>query len=254
MGRVAEGDWGGGLPLHRGGERLSRMQARRLMAVALVPALASVATAQVRDDAKNILGTCTELLTTTEKLAVAIGELQDRVKNRACVPGMWEDSDTGVCGLSGCTNDRYMEYNATATTDDGCEQSPSGCCRVLKCYNDKSCLPAGAVQTLNRQNLDGKPGDCTDDSFGYLQEATNRTCSQFDMHANMFGTWAHGQSVHALACKTGLGRRNVCNRQTINRLPATPAKPDQCSACHKIFGCQSYVSTFMTLLDQSGEK
>ena len=68
-------------------------------------------------------GTCDELLTVTEKLSIAIANLQARVKNRyalelrvqcyilepsnlvladtissACVPGMWEDSETGVCG------------------------------------------------------------------------------------------------------------------------------------------------------------
>ena len=68
----------------------------------------------------------------------------------------------------------------------------------------------------------------------------------------MFGDWAHKQSTHVLACKTGQaekGSAKLCNRQP-------GGKPDVCSHCHKTlpFGCQSYVQSFMDLLDQSGQR
>ena len=89
---------------------------------------------------------------------------------------------------------------------------------------DKSCLPDGAVQELTPVELDGKPGECVDDAFGYLVGTTNRTCAQLPTQMNMLGQWAQGQSLHALDGE------------------------------HKTFGCDSPVATFLRLLDQSGER
>ena len=78
-------------------------------------------------------GTCGQLLSVTEQLSIAIDFLQEKVRNRACVDGMAEDDDTGICGCalpdpqpfpphqqntdptaradSGCTNQLYDEYD-----------------------------------------------------------------------------------------------------------------------------------------------
>ncbi len=168
--------------------------------------------------------TCGQLLTVTERLSIAVKHLQDKVQNRRCVPGMWEDENTGVCGISGCTNSLYDEYNVNATTDSGCEHSPGGCCRVLSCVTTGECKPPGSVQQLAPQDLDGKPGDCIDDPFHYLEATTNRRCEQLQETMNGFGTWANGQSVHAL------------------------------DRSHMDFGCDSPVADFLKLLDQSGQR
>jgi hypothetical protein len=168
--------------------------------------------------------TCGQLLSVTEQLSIAVKHLQDKVQNRRCNPGMWEDEDTGVCGISGCTNSLYDEYDVNATTDSGCEVSPSGCCRVLSCVTTGECKPPGSVQQLAPENLDGKPGDCIDDPFHYLEATTNRRCDQLQEHMNSFGSWANGQSLHAL------------------------------DRTHMNFGCDSTVAEFMKLLDQSGQR
>jgi hypothetical protein len=168
--------------------------------------------------------TCGQLLSVTEQLSIAVKHLQDKVQNRRCVPGMWEDENTGVCGISGCTNSLYDEYNVNATTDSGCELSPGGCCRVLSCVTTGECKPPGSVQQLAPQDLDGKPGDCIDDPFHYLEATTNRRCDQLQETMNSFGTWANGQSLHAL------------------------------DRSHMEFGCDSPVADFLKLLDQSGQR
>ena len=45
-------------------------------------------------------GTCGQLLSVTEQLSIAIDFLQEKVRNRACVDGMAEDDDTGICGCA----------------------------------------------------------------------------------------------------------------------------------------------------------
>ena len=91
--------------------------------------------------------------------------------------------------VSGCTNHLYQEYNvngewllhevrchsilecwhllesvtdssiATATTQDKCEQTETGCCQVLNCVADGSCLPEGAT------NWNGVPGTWTPEAL-----------------------------------------------------------------------------------------
>ena len=162
---------------------------------------------------------------------------------------MYFDSRHG-CGWAdpGCTNSLYVEFNETATTDAGCETTDQGCCTVLKCYKDKSCLPKGAEETYGPPVLDGKPGDCSDDSFNYLKDMANRDCTDLDRHMNMFGQWAHGQSIHALACTTKTGPKNICTR------PSRTSNTQNCTACHKGSGCLTTVRSFLNLLDQSGER
>ena len=168
--------------------------------------------------------TCGQLLSVTEQLSIAVKHLQDKVQNRRCVPGMWEDENTGVCGISGCTNSLYDEYDVNATTDSGCELSQRGCCKVLSCVTSGTCVQPGSVQQLAPQDLNGMPGDCIDDPFHYLEATTNRRCEQLQDHINSFGTWANGQSIHAL------------------------------DRSHMDFGCDSPVADFLKLLDQSGQR
>lgn len=147
-------------------------------------------------------GTCGQLLSVTEQLSIAISHLQAKVQNRACVPGMWEDEDTGVCGISGCTNSLYDEFNATATTDSGCDASLAGCCRVLTCVTDGTCKPAGSVQQLSADALDGKPGDCVDDPFHYLEAASAhaipiKACLNSSGASERLLAFCRQRSVHA---------------------------------------------------------
>ena len=180
-----------------------------------------MATAQessFQGDAGISIGSCNQLLTVTEQLSFAIKRLQNKVKHRACVPGLVEDRDTGVCGIAGCTNDLYQEYNVNATTDDMCETSPDGCCKVLNCVADRSCMPEGAA------DLEGTPGDCADDENNYLVHLTSRPCEKIGDQINGFGHWAEGRSLHGM------------------------------DGSHKTFGCTSTVAELQTLLDQSGQR
>jgi hypothetical protein len=87
-------------------------------------------------------GNCGDLLSVTHKLSVAIDRLQHRVKNRACLPGMWEDQETGLCGC-----EWFPEFPCQSTLR-----------RAQRAQRGAAC--AARVRPLTHRLVLGRPATC----------------------------------------------------------------------------------------------